>query len=97
MILDTVSWRTSFWIVVGFVGTGLLLVIFLMEETAYDRVNYSNNPVRSEYYFKYRFLSLVGVMGHRAKGKQTLWQGTLGIVRVFIRPQFYLLCKSSKR
>lgn len=89
------TWRASFWIVVGLVGTGLLLVVFLMEETAYDRVNYSNNPVRPECYWKYRLLSLLGVMGHRAKGRQTLWQGSLGIIKVFIRPQFYLLCKFS--
>lgn len=94
IILDTISWRSSFWIVVGFVGTGLLLIIFLMEETAYDRVNYSNNPIRPEDYWEYRFLSLVGVMGHRAKGRQTLWQGALEILRVSIRPQFYLLCRS---
>lgn len=79
----------------GLVGTGLLLVVFLMEETAYDRVNYSNNPVRPDSYWKYRWLSLLGVMGHRTKGRQTLWQGALGIIRVFMRPQFYLLCKFS--
>lgn len=95
MILNSMTWRASFWIVVGLVGTGLLLVVFLMEETAYDRVNYSNNPVRPERYWKYRWLSLLGVMGHRTKGRQTLWQGTLGIIRVFVRPQFYLLCRFS--
>lgn len=68
-----------------------------MEETAYDRVNYSNNPIRPEDYWEYRFLALVGVMGHRAKGRQTLSQGALGILKVFIRPQFYLLCKSLER
>lgn len=94
LILSKIGWRASFWIVVGLVGFGLLLVVLLMEETTYDRVDPGNNPVRPDKYWKYKALSLTGVMGHRAKGRPTLWEGTLGLAKVFIKPQFYLLCKS---
>lgn len=93
LILHNITWRQSFWVVVALVGIGLLLIIFLMEETTYDRTNPDNNPTRPAEYWRYKLLSLTGIMGHRANGRQTLWQGTMGLVSVFIKPQFYLLCK----
>ncbi|KAI5840785.1 major facilitator superfamily domain-containing protein [Morchella snyderi] len=91
MILHNLHWRESFWIVVGIVGFGLLLVIFLMEETTYDRVVPENNPPQAEGRFKRKLFALVGITGHRMKGRPSLCQGTWELVMVFVKPQFYML------
>lgn len=96
MILHNIHWRESFWIVVGIVGFGLLLVIFLMEETTYDRVVPENNPPQPEGCFKRKLFALVGITGHRMKGRPSLCQGTWELIMVFVKPQFYMLCKFQK-
>lgn len=96
MILHNLHWRESFWIVVGIVGFGLLLVIFLMEETTYDRVVPENNPPQPEGCFKRKLFALVGITGHRMKGRPSLCQGTWELIMVLVKPQFYMLCKFQK-
>ena len=78
---------------VGFVGVGLLLVIFFIEETAFDRNNLSNNPVRPANWWVCRFQTLTGILGHRAKGRPTLEQGCTQMWEILKQPHFYILCK----
>jgi MFS family permease len=90
-ILRSLTWRESWLLVGGFVGLGLLLVIFLMDETAYDRRVAENNPRRPHGFLRYRTYALSGMMGYRMKGRKPISQGFLDIWRVFKQPQFFLL------
>jgi len=90
--MTTQKWRTAFWIVSAFVGLGLILIIFWMDETSFDRLDYSNNPQRPKTYWKYKVQTLSGMYGYRAQGKPTLLQGCFEVGKVFSKPQFYTLC-----
>ncbi|PWW79971.1 MFS transporter [Tuber magnatum] len=90
-IISTQKWRTAFWIVSAFVGLGLILIVFFMDETSFDRINHRNNPPKPETYWKYKVQTLSGVYGYRAQGKPTLLQGCLDVWKVFSKPQFYTL------
>ncbi|KAI5805159.1 major facilitator superfamily domain-containing protein [Geopyxis carbonaria] len=90
-ILRSLTWRESWWLISGFVFIGLVLVMFALDETAYDREIPENNPPRPQGYLAYKIHSLSGVMGYRAKGRPTFGQGAMDLVHVFMRPQFLCL------
>ncbi|KAF8248531.1 MFS general substrate transporter [Wilcoxina mikolae CBS 423.85] len=50
-ILRSLTWRQSFWFFSGLVAVGFLSVIFIMDETAYDRETPGNNPPRPKGYW----------------------------------------------
>lgn len=77
----------------GFVGLGVLAVVFLLDESAFDRWNHANNPVRPEGWLEDRVKLLVGVTGHRAWRRRSVAQGCVHIWNVFRRPQFFFMCK----
>jgi MFS family permease len=89
-ILRSLTWRESWLLVGGFFGLGLLLIIFLMDETAYARRVPENNP-RRPHGFRYRLFALSGMMGYQMKGRKTISQGFFDIWKVFKQPQFFLL------
>lgn len=91
-MLRSLTWRQSFWVFSGFVGLGLLAVVFVMDETAYDRLTPENNPVRPPSHVQYRLQSLLGVIGNRATGRKSILHGTLELIGVFTQPHFFCLC-----
>ena len=81
--------------IAGLVASGFLLVVLLLEESAYDRLNRSNNPLRPNGYYADKVYSLSGKMGHETIGRKRFSQALLDIWLVFRQPQFLLLCKYS--
>lgn len=94
-MLRSLTWRQSFWAFSGFVGLGFLAVVFVMDETAYDRLAPDNNPARPPSHVQYRLQSLLGVTGKRATGRKSILHGTLELFSVFIQPHFFCLCPLS--
>jgi MFS family permease len=90
-ILRVINWRESWLFVSGLVGLGLLSVILLMDETAYDRNCPKNIPPRPSSFALYRLFALSGVMGYQMKGRKSFSQGLLDIWKVFKQPQFLTL------
>jgi len=86
LILAGLTWRQSFGVVSGILAIGFLLIIFVMDETFYDRDNLENNPPRIEGYWRHKVYSLSGVMGYRAKNRPSLWDGAVAIAMVFVKP-----------
>jgi hypothetical protein len=92
-VLRSLTWRESWWMISGFVGLGVLAVVFLLDETAWDRWIPVNNPPRPDGWIDRRLQMLSGVMGYRTHGRVTVAQGVLQIWNVFRRPQFFFLCE----
>ncbi|CCX08386.1 major facilitator superfamily domain-containing protein [Pyronema domesticum] len=90
-MLRSLTWREAFWMFSGFVAVGLIAIIVMMEETAYDRETPTNNPDRPAGHWKRKMYSLIGITGSRMKGRKTLLQGSMEVWRVFIQPQFLLV------
>ncbi|KAF8533324.1 major facilitator superfamily domain-containing protein [Trichophaea hybrida] len=90
-ILRSLTWRQSFWFFSGLVAVGFLSVIFIMDETAYDREMPENNPPRPRGYWNYKIQSLTGVMGKKTKGRTSLLQASIELYRVFSQPHFFCL------
>jgi MFS family permease len=90
-MLRSLTSREAFWMFSAFVAVGLIAIIIVMEETAYDRETPTNNPDRPAGYWKRKMYSLIGITGSRMKGRNTLLQGSMEVWRVFIEPQFLLL------
>ncbi|KAI5849177.1 major facilitator superfamily domain-containing protein [Tricharina praecox] len=90
-ILKALTWRQAWWVAVGLVAFGLLLVILILEETGYDRVNRFNNPLHPGGYFEDKVFTLSGMMGYEAGGRKKFFQAVHDIWLVFRQPQFVLL------
>ncbi|KAA8908147.1 major facilitator superfamily domain-containing protein [Sphaerosporella brunnea] len=90
-ILRSLTWRQSWLLVSGFIGLGLLSVILLMDETAYDRHFEENNPRRPPGFIRYRVFTLSGARGYQMRGTKSIARGFLDIWKVFKQPHFFLL------
>src|SRR4051812_7156644 len=91
-LLYELTWPQAFWVLAGLIGIGLLLIVFAMDETAYNRTEPANNPPQSKG-FVGRIKLLTGITGQKARGRKTIWDGVKEIYLVFFDPHFFLICK----
>lgn len=86
-LITAVSWRADYGVLAGLHGISTLLVIFLGDETLYDR----NNPHRREKGGLGKLKCLIGNTGIKAKGRPTMLTVFQDIVRIQTKPQILFL------
>lgn len=86
-IIEKLSWRNTFGVLCGFYGFSVLLIIFLGDETLYDR---ESKNVQRPTGFLERVRRLTGIAGVRdSAGRPGIWEVTKDLFSLMLRP--YLL------
>ncbi|KAF9220734.1 MFS general substrate transporter [Gyrodon lividus] len=85
------SWRWSYGIGSIYSAIVLVLIVFFLEETMYDRGT-NRPPPRRTSGFRYRFQTLIGITGYKlAKYRDSWSEVTVACLSVVWRPQFILV------
>ncbi|KAI9739730.1 MAG: hypothetical protein M1834_006449 [Cirrosporium novae-zelandiae] len=85
LLIEIISWRACFGVLAGIYGLSALLVVFLGDETLYDRGE--SDPQPSGKGFVNKFLLLTGIAGARATGRPGTWTVIKDLSSLFILPQ----------
>lgn len=87
LIISKLNWREDFGVLAGFYGLSLLMVVFLGDETLYDRNKVGENP-RNRSILRQVSL-LLGIEGARASGRPGLWTVTKHQYSLLARPYLF--------
>ncbi|KAG1793709.1 MFS general substrate transporter [Suillus plorans] len=86
-----VSWRWAYAIGSIYNAIVLLLIVFFMEETMYDR-HLASKPLQISTGLRYRFETLIGVTGYKMAKYRSRWpEVLLASLDVVWRPQFFFV------
>lgn len=86
-LIQAVNWRADFGVLAGLHGLSTLLVIFLGDETLYDR----KNPQPRSKGITSHIQTLLGITGFQAKGRPGIWTVFKDILTIQIKPQILFL------
>lgn len=86
-LITVVDWRTDFGVLAALHGFSTLLVIFLGDETLYDR----RNPQPRERGIWGKFRLLTGIAGLKVKGRPGMLTVFKDIISIQLRPQIFFL------
>lgn len=86
-LIQAVSWRADYGVLAALHGLSTILVILLGDETLYDRAN----PQKRGTGLMARVKLLVGVTGHKAKGRPSFWKVTKNLLIIQIKPQIFFI------
>lgn len=86
-LITAVSWRADYGVLAALHGVSTLMVIFLGDETLYER----GNPQPREQGPLGRIKLLLGLTGLKAKGRPSLWTVMKDIISIQLRPQIFFL------
>lgn len=94
LIISKLNWREDFGVLAGFYGLSLLMVVFLGDETLYDRNKAGEKP-RNRSILRQVSL-LLGVEGARVSGRPGLWTVTKHQYSLLARPYLFAPSKWHK-
>lgn len=86
-LVTAISWRAIYGFLAALHGLSMLIVIFLGDETLYDRAN--PQPVEGGFFGKVKLL--LGITGGKMKGRPTLWSVSKLIVHLQFKPQILFI------
>ncbi|KAG2098981.1 major facilitator superfamily domain-containing protein [Suillus discolor] len=90
-LVARVSWRWAYAIGSIYSVIVLLLIVFFMEETMYDR-HLASKPLQISMGLRYRFETLIGVTGYKMAKYRPRWpEVLLASLDVAWRPQFFFV------
>ena len=87
-LISVVSWRADYGFLAGLHVLSTLMVIFLGDETLYDRPVLQPRPKG----VVGRVKLLVGYSGWKTESRPGLWTVCVDIMKVQIKPQILFLC-----
>ncbi|KAM0745607.1 MFS general substrate transporter [Meredithblackwellia eburnea MCA 4105] len=85
------SWRDAYWVGVAYVSIVVLLIVFVMEETMYDRdvVPFPERPTTG---LRYRIETLLGITGLKmSKYRCSWWEAISSMFDLVWRPHMLLM------
>jgi len=87
-LIQAINWQADYGVLAAFYAFSTLLVVFLVDETLYDR----HHPQPKARGLKERVLLILGVTGWRVKTRPTIWTITKHTLLLGFRPQILLPC-----
>lgn len=84
--IEKIGWRPDFGILCGFYGWSVLMIVFLGDETLYDRGNVQKPASKG---LMRRILLMTGVEGARVSGRPSIWTVLKHQFSILIRPYLY--------
>ncbi|KAK4703847.1 hypothetical protein P7C70_g2363, partial [Phenoliferia sp. Uapishka_3] len=85
------NWRDAYWVGVAYVSVVVLLIVFFMEETMYDR-DVKPFPERPTTGLRYRIETLLGITGVKmAKFRCSWWEALTSMFDLVWRPHCLLM------
>jgi len=86
-LITAVSWRADYGVLAGLHGISTLIVIFIGDETLYDR----RNPQSKEHGVWARFRLIVGIAGLQTRGRPSPWTVFKDLLSIQVKPHILLI------